>query len=143
MLGHEPAPLAILDCVEFGLMQPIDGAIRAEMSMFAHLIQRPEPRNMIRTMFLGKQAYDKASREGTLSPAVIVASEAIARLVVSAMPENLDLTTALQSLAPEIGQMAAKLSPVEMLQLDHAVTLSSAIPAYVGGASGVLELAAA
>lgn len=143
MLGHEPAPLAILDCVEFGLMQPIDGAIRAEMSVFAHLIQRPEPRNMIRTMFLGKQAYDKASREGTLSPAVIVASEAITRLVVSAMPEHPDLTTALGSLAPEIGQIAAKLSPVEMLQLDHAVTLSGAIPAYAGGASGVLEHGAA
>ncbi len=143
MLGHEPAPLAILDCVEFGLMQPIDGAIRAEMSVFAHLIQRPEPRNMIRTMFLGKQAYDKASREGTLSPAVIVASEAITRLVVSALPEHPDLTTALGSLAPEIGQIAAKLSPAEMLQLDHAVTLSGAIPAYAGGASGVLERAAA
>jgi len=65
---------------------------------------------MIRTMFLGKQAYDKASREGTLSPAVIVASEAITRLVVSAMPTHPDLTTALGSLAPEIGQIAAKLS---------------------------------
>lgn len=143
MLGHEPAPLAILDCVEFGLMQPIDGAIRAEMSVFAHLIQRPEPRNMIRTMFLGKQAYDKASREGTLSPAVIVASEAITRLVVSAMPAHPDLTTALGLLAPEIGQIAAKLSPDEMLQLDHAVTLSGAIPAYAGGASGALERVAA
>ena len=143
MLGQEPAPLAILDCVEFGLMQPIDGAIRAEMSVFARLIQRPEPRNMIRTMFLGKQAYDKASREGTLSPAVIVASEAITRLVVSAMPAHPDLTTALGSLAPEIGQIAAKLSPAEMLQLDHAVTLSGAIPAYAGGASGALERVAA
>lgn len=64
MLGHEPAPLAILDCVEFGLIQPIDGAIRTEMSVFARLIQRPEPRNMIRTMFLGKQAYEKAKRAG-------------------------------------------------------------------------------
>ena len=60
MLGHEPAPLAILDCLELGLMQPMDGAIRSEMSVFAALIQRPEPRNMIRTLFLGKQAYDKA-----------------------------------------------------------------------------------
>ena len=54
MLGHIPAPLAILDCVELGQMQPIDGGIRTETSIFAFLIQRPEARNMIRTMFLGK-----------------------------------------------------------------------------------------
>jgi 3-hydroxyacyl-CoA dehydrogenase/enoyl-CoA hydratase/3-hydroxybutyryl-CoA epimerase len=142
MLGHEPAPLAILDCVEFGLMQPMDGAIRAEMSVFARLIQRPEPRNMIRTMFLGKQAYDKASREGTLSPGVIAASEAIALLVGSAVREHADMTMALGLLAPEIGEIVARISKPEMLQLDHAVTLNGAIPAYVGGVSGVLELAA-
>lgn len=70
MLGHEPAPLAILDCVELGLMQPLDGAIRSEMAVFARLIQRPEPRNMIRTMFLGKQAADKARRGGGTGPVV-------------------------------------------------------------------------
>jgi 3-hydroxyacyl-CoA dehydrogenase/enoyl-CoA hydratase/3-hydroxybutyryl-CoA epimerase len=142
MFGHEPAPLAILDCVEFGLMQPMDGAIRAEMSVFARLIQRPEPRNMIRTMFLGKQAYDKASRQGTLSPGVIAASEAIALLVGSAVREHADMTTALGLLAPEIGEIVARISKLEMLQLDHAVTLNGAIPAYLGGVSGVLELAA-
>ncbi|MBU6393111.1 MAG: enoyl-CoA hydratase/isomerase family protein [Sphingomonadales bacterium] len=142
MSGHEPAPLAILDCVELGLMQPLDGAIRAEMSVFARLIQRPEPRNMIRTMFLGKQAYDKASRDGTLSPAVIAASEAITRLVGPAMSEHADLTAALASLASEMGRTVAKVSAAEMLQLDHAVTLSGAIPAYLGGVSGVLERAA-
>jgi len=67
MLGHEPAPLAILDCVEIGLMQHIDGAIRSEMSIFARLIQRPEPRNMIRTMFAGKQAWGKAHRNGGIT----------------------------------------------------------------------------
>jgi len=46
-LGHYPAPLAILDCVEFGLAQCFDGAIRSEMAIFAHLIQRSEARNMI------------------------------------------------------------------------------------------------
>lgn len=90
MLGHEPAPLAILDCVELGMMQPIDGAIRTEMSIFARLIQRPEPRNMIRTLFLGKQAHDKASRDGTLSPAVAAATAKVAecvRAAVAACPE--------------------------------------------------------
>lgn len=70
MLGHEPAPLAILDCIELGLMQPLDGAIRSEMAVFARLIQRPEPRNMIHTMFLGKQAADKVRRGGGIGPMV-------------------------------------------------------------------------
>lgn len=94
MLGHEPAPLAILDCVEFGLVQPIDGAIRTEMSVFASLIQRPEPRNMIRTMFLGKQSYDKAAKEGLLPPQVETARDAIARMVDRARSDSPDFRRA-------------------------------------------------
>ena len=139
MEGHEPAPLAILDCVELGMIQPIDGAIRAEMSVFARLIQRPEPRNMIRTLFLGKQAYDKASRDGALSPAVIAASERITGLVRDAIGMHPDLTAALGKLANEIGLITANLSPLEALQLDHALTIRGAIPAYLGGASGALK----
>lgn len=89
MLGHEPAPLAILDCVEYGLVQPIDGAIRAEMSVFANLIQRAEPRNMIHGLFLGKQAFDKARRKDAIptevTAAVAKAKEAV-QSVVSAQP---------------------------------------------------------
>ena len=88
MLGHEPAPLAILDCVEFGLMQPFDGAIRAEMSVFARLIQRPEPRNMIRTMFLGKQACDKARRGGGVPPQVQAAIDIATDLVREAVDDE-------------------------------------------------------
>ena len=61
-LGHYPAPLAILNCLEFGLPQSMDGAIRAEMSVFASLIQRSEPRNMIQSLFLGKADYDRRTR---------------------------------------------------------------------------------
>ena len=89
MLGHEPAPLAILDCVELGLMQPLDGAIRAEMAVFARLIQRAEPRNMIRTMFLGKQAADKSRRGGGPDARVteaVAAAEAIVRSAVATAP---------------------------------------------------------
>ena len=78
MLGHEPAPLAILDCVEFGVVQSIEGGIRTEMSVFSELIQRPEPRNMIRTMFVGKQAYERARKNGLLSPDVSEAARAVA-----------------------------------------------------------------
>src|SRR3546814_15070866 len=60
--GYYPAPVAILDCIEFGLPQCFDGAIRSEMAIFSHLIQRPAPRNMIQTLFLGKTDYDRYAR---------------------------------------------------------------------------------
>jgi 3-hydroxyacyl-CoA dehydrogenase/enoyl-CoA hydratase/3-hydroxybutyryl-CoA epimerase len=69
MLGHVPAPLSILECVELGLMQHMDGAIRSEMSVFSALITRREPRNMIRASFLGKQAFDKARKAEAIPPA--------------------------------------------------------------------------
>src|ERR1700734_3180017 len=63
-LGHNPAPLAILDCLECGLIQCFDGAIRSEMAIFSHLIQRAEARNMIQTLFLGKTEYERLKRKG-------------------------------------------------------------------------------
>jgi 3-hydroxyacyl-CoA dehydrogenase/enoyl-CoA hydratase/3-hydroxybutyryl-CoA epimerase len=69
-LGHYPAPLAILDCVEFGLPQCFDGAIRSEMAIFAHLIQRPEACNMIQTLFLGKTDYERLGRKNAVPPFV-------------------------------------------------------------------------
>ena len=174
MLGHEPAPLAILDCVECGLIQPIDGAIRTEMAIFAQLIQRPEPRNMIRTLFLGKQAYDKAGREGSLAPTVHAANQQVTDIIreaiaahpdlrqagfspgmlahkpvqdrcgadfwISAQPE---LAQALATVATRIGSIVAGLSAREALQLDYAATVSGAIPAYLGGATGMVQLAVA
>jgi 3-hydroxyacyl-CoA dehydrogenase/enoyl-CoA hydratase/3-hydroxybutyryl-CoA epimerase len=65
-LGHYPAPLAILNCLEHGYLQPIDEAIRTEMRLFSNLIQRPEPRDMIRTMFVGKTEYDRRMKAGGL-----------------------------------------------------------------------------
>jgi 3-hydroxyacyl-CoA dehydrogenase/enoyl-CoA hydratase/3-hydroxybutyryl-CoA epimerase len=80
-LGHYPAPLAILDCVEFGLAQCFDGAIRSEMAIFSHLIQRAEARNMIQTLFLGKTDYERLSRKGQI-PGFIAEVVAAARSVV-------------------------------------------------------------
>ena len=65
-LGHYPALFAILDCVEFGLPQSFDGAIRSEMTSFTHLILRPEPRAMIQTLFLGRVDYERLERKGQL-----------------------------------------------------------------------------
>ncbi len=61
-LGHYPAIFAILDCVEFGLPQSFEGAIRSEMTSFSHLVLRPEPRAMIQTMFLGRIDYERLDR---------------------------------------------------------------------------------
>jgi 3-hydroxyacyl-CoA dehydrogenase / enoyl-CoA hydratase / 3-hydroxybutyryl-CoA epimerase len=76
-LGHYPAPLAILDCVDQGLPQPFDDAIRTEMQIFSRLIQRREPRNMIRTLFLGRLDHDRLRKAGGI-PAPV--EEAIAAI---------------------------------------------------------------
>lgn len=90
MLGHEPAPLAILDCVALGIVQPMDGAIRAEMSVFAGLIQRVEARNMIQTMFLGKQDYERAVRKQAIPDGVALAIAELTPIIarqVTSVPE--------------------------------------------------------
>ncbi|SDH69992.1 MULTISPECIES: enoyl-CoA hydratase-related protein [Bradyrhizobium] len=80
-LGNYPAPLAILDCVSEGLPQSFDAAIRTEMQIFAKLIQRREPRNMIRTLFLGRLDHDRLRKAGGIpapvEQAVAVVSEAL------------------------------------------------------------------
>ncbi|MGY8638938.1 enoyl-CoA hydratase-related protein [Bradyrhizobium sp. 14AA] len=75
-LGHYPAPLAILDCVEQGFPLPFDAAIRTEMQIFAKLIQRREPRNMIRTLFLGRLDHERLKKKG-LNPKIMDAVAAI------------------------------------------------------------------
>jgi 3-hydroxyacyl-CoA dehydrogenase / enoyl-CoA hydratase / 3-hydroxybutyryl-CoA epimerase len=80
-LGHDPAPLAILDCVEFGLAQCFDGAIRSEMAIFSHLIQRAEPRNMIGTLFLGKTEFERLKRKNA-TPAFVAHVVAAARAII-------------------------------------------------------------
>jgi 3-hydroxyacyl-CoA dehydrogenase / enoyl-CoA hydratase / 3-hydroxybutyryl-CoA epimerase len=81
-LGHYPAPLAILDCLQFGLPQCFDGAIRSEMAIFSHLIQRPEPRNMIQSLFLGKTDYDRRAKRGEL-PGFVGEMLAVVQAVLS------------------------------------------------------------
>lgn len=79
-LGHYPAPAAILDCVEQGLSQDFDSAIRTEMQIFARLIQRREPRNMIRTLFLGRLDYERLKKKG-MSPRITEAVAAISNVL--------------------------------------------------------------
>jgi len=170
-LGHVPAPIAILDCVELGFIQPMDGAIRSEMAMFATLIQRIEARNMIRTMFTGKQAYDKAAKAGTLAAEVTAAATGIRAAVegaVAARPVlrragflpglgavapvqtrvlddfwfrgDAGASAAMAALAGAVWGSLAGLDAEQTLQLDHAVARDGTVPAYLGGASGLVAL---
>jgi 3-hydroxyacyl-CoA dehydrogenase / enoyl-CoA hydratase / 3-hydroxybutyryl-CoA epimerase len=92
-LGHDPAPLAILDCVEFGLVQCFDGAIRSEMAIFSHLIQRAEPRNMIRTLFLGKTEFERLKRKNAI-PGFVAQVVDAARAVVEKASEDAEALAA-------------------------------------------------
>jgi 3-hydroxyacyl-CoA dehydrogenase/enoyl-CoA hydratase/3-hydroxybutyryl-CoA epimerase len=76
-LGHYPAPLAILDCIDEGLPQSFDAAIRTEMQIFSKLIQRREPRNMIRTLFFGRLDHDRLRKAGGIPASVEQAAAAV------------------------------------------------------------------
>jgi 3-hydroxyacyl-CoA dehydrogenase / enoyl-CoA hydratase / 3-hydroxybutyryl-CoA epimerase len=94
-LGHYPAPLSILDCVGTGLPQSFDEAIRAEMQIFARLIQRREPRNMIRTMFLGRLDHDRLRKAGSAGSQLERAVAEIAAELDVGNDEDTVLATAL------------------------------------------------
>ncbi|MFG1244348.1 enoyl-CoA hydratase-related protein [Xanthobacter versatilis] len=64
--GHVPAITAILDCVEEGLPLPIEDALAKEMDIFSRLVQRPEPRAMIRSLFVGRVEFEKRQRTDAL-----------------------------------------------------------------------------
>lgn len=85
--GHYPAPLAILECLRRGLPLHMDAALAEEIDIFADLIRRPEPRNMIRSMFLGRQDYDRRRKAGTL-PTALPAFVAELRRAISARADE-------------------------------------------------------
>lgn len=111
-LGHYPAPLAILDCIEQGCPQSFDAAIRTEMSIFSCLIQRREARDMIQTMFLGKLDYERARAKGAISPALAAGIERLkagisARATGSAALAAAGFRNGLSSPAPVQSRVAA------------------------------------
>lgn len=94
-LGHYPAPLAILDCVEQGLPQGFDAAIRTEMNIFTKLIQRREPRNMIRTLFLGRLDHERLKKSG-MNPKVIEAVNVVSRALAIQAEQDTELRQAFE-----------------------------------------------
>lgn len=132
--GLYPAPIAILDCIEHGLPQCFDGAIRSEMAIFAHLIQRPEPRNMIQTLFLGKTDYDRHARKGT-APAFI------GDVVAALAPLGSDWADpqVRQSAHALVDQWAGQHTAEDLRMADYAVVSQLGYPAYLGGPFAALR----
>ncbi len=126
--AHYPAQIAILNCLEFGLPQCFDGAIRSEMAIFAHLIQRPEPRNMIQTLFLGKTDYDRAARKGAL-PAIIIKAVEAANGVAG---DATDVDT-IKSIAAAVAPFGLNQTPEILRMADYALVSQRGFPAYLGG----------
>jgi 3-hydroxyacyl-CoA dehydrogenase / enoyl-CoA hydratase / 3-hydroxybutyryl-CoA epimerase len=56
------APIAILSAVYEGSQLPMDTAIRVESKYFAKLIADPQAMNMVRTLFVNKQAAERGAR---------------------------------------------------------------------------------
>ena len=60
--GNYPAQRFILSAVYEGLQVDIDTGLRIETRYFARLLRMPESRNMIRSIFISKQALEKGAR---------------------------------------------------------------------------------
>jgi 3-hydroxyacyl-CoA dehydrogenase / enoyl-CoA hydratase / 3-hydroxybutyryl-CoA epimerase len=125
---HNPAITAILDCVEFGLPQSFEGAIRSEMAIFAALIQRPEPRNMIQTLFLGKTDYDRAARKEALPSAI---AEIVA--AAQAVPGDKAEEVTWRAISAAVAPLGAALSFEERRIADYACVAQAGFPASLGG----------
>ncbi len=59
--GNYEAVKAILSCLYEGSMLPIDTALRVESKYFTKLLAGPQSKNMIRTLFVNKQAAEKGA----------------------------------------------------------------------------------
>ena len=59
--GNYHAVKAILSCLYEGSMLPIDTALRVESKYFTKLLSDPQAKNMIRTLFINKQAAEKGA----------------------------------------------------------------------------------
>lgn len=55
-------PIALLSAVYEGATLPMDRAIRVESKYFAKVVADPQARNMVRTLFVNKQAAERGAR---------------------------------------------------------------------------------
>ncbi|WOE75591.1 3-hydroxyacyl-CoA dehydrogenase NAD-binding domain-containing protein [Alterisphingorhabdus coralli] len=59
--GNYAAVKAIMSCLYEGTQLPIDTALRVESKYFTKLLSGPQAKNMIRTLFINKQAAEKGA----------------------------------------------------------------------------------
>ena len=130
--GLYPAPLAILDCLERGFPQPMDQAIRTEMNLFAGLVQRVEPRNMIRALFRGKIDYEKLRKRDAVPPVFDFLLQAV-RTLHATCPVPHVLQPQLEALA-DVHRVS--LSEPERRAADYILVTQGGLPAYLGGLFG-------
>jgi len=68
--GNFPAVEAIMSCLYEGTMLPIDTALAVEVKYFINLLNDPVSKNMIRTLFINKQAAEKGAGRPDSVPTV-------------------------------------------------------------------------
>ncbi len=88
--GNYPAPIALFDCLEGGLECEMDEALKIEGAAFAKLIQQPEPRNMIRALFIGAQEHARRRKIGSLPADIEKTGEFIASGLAGAVSRELE-----------------------------------------------------
>jgi enoyl-CoA hydratase/carnithine racemase len=127
--GNYPAPIAVFSCLEIGLDLPIVDGIDVEIDAFATLIQRPEPRNMIRALFVGAQDYGKRRKAGQLPPGLDGIGAAIGAALDAAEAELLS-----QGVEPElIDNVRARLGFVAGLPSSRAATVAGGTDSRAAG----------
>ncbi|TDH38192.1 3-hydroxyacyl-CoA dehydrogenase [Pseudohoeflea suaedae] len=60
--GNYPAAAAILKCVFEGLQVPFETGLKIEQRYFTHILQTPQARAMIRSLFISLQELNKGAR---------------------------------------------------------------------------------
>jgi 3-hydroxyacyl-CoA dehydrogenase/enoyl-CoA hydratase/3-hydroxybutyryl-CoA epimerase len=93
-LGHYPRRSRFSDRLAEGLPRSFDDAIRTEMQIFSKLIQRREPRNMIRTLFLGRLDHDRLRKAGGISASVEQAVAAVSETLQAEGTADAELANA-------------------------------------------------
>ena len=130
-----PARKAVLDALQFGLPQPLDGAIRSEMTVLSHLIQRPETENVMRLTFMGQRDYAKLIRGGAL-PACFGDAVEIAKRVWAGHDAGDDGgKSLLRDMSASIRWHCRNLAQTEHRALDHIIHKVTGYPAHWGGVS--------
>jgi 3-hydroxyacyl-CoA dehydrogenase/enoyl-CoA hydratase/3-hydroxybutyryl-CoA epimerase len=130
-----PASTAVLDALQFGLPQPFDGAIRSEIAVFCHLIQRPETANVLRVTFMGRSDYAKLSRDGALAPGFGEAIDEAERFRDGRSATDQVASAFLHDLATAIAPTGRHIPDSQRRALDHIVREVVGYPPYWGGIS--------